>query len=219
MHLAQGLISSHPKISMKQATKSVCAPLLGISYIKGRYNRRWAEDCIHFNAKVLEYIRNTPSIKYIVMSSPYRDYTENTTSILTSSGEVKTGRQVSVQALHETVRTLKKLDKVPVIVSPTPQNGQNIGRCLTRAMMFQKPTNYCDINQEESDEYQYKVAQFIKEVENEVKVIWLKDSLCVGGVCKSTLNESMIYRDSGHLSKEGSAALGTQMRLYEQISK
>ena len=62
------------------------------------------------------------------------------------------------------------------------------------------------------------MLDFLREVERDAKVIWLADSICPKGQCNAGVGNVMVYRDSGHLSREGSAFVGRQMNLYQAIA-
>jgi hypothetical protein len=46
-------------------------------------------------------------------------------------------------------------------------------------------------------------------------VVFLTDFLCRGDTCHASLDDAFIYRDGGHLAKEGSAYLGEKMNFYQ----
>jgi hypothetical protein len=48
----------------------------------------------------------------------------------------------------------------------------------------------------------------LRAVEDEVAVYWLYEDVCNHGICDVMQDGVFIYRDGGHLSKEGSAYLG-----------
>ncbi len=54
-------------------------------------------------------------------------------------------------------------------------------------------------------------------MEKENHVIWLNDGLCIADVCKASFEGVFLYRDSGHLSREGSAYLGKRMELHKRL--
>ena len=58
---------------------------------------------------------------------------------------------------------------------------------------------------------------FVSGLESHVPVYWLKDDICTGTGCATYQDGRMIYRDAGHLSKEGSALLGERNNWYEAM--
>jgi len=66
---------------------------------------------------------------------------------------------------------------------------------------------------------QYAVFDFIKNIESDTSVVWLQDFLCTSGICKTSVNDILLYRDHEHLSHEGSAYLGKEMNFYSRLEK
>jgi hypothetical protein len=115
----------------------------------------------------------------------------------------------------DTVNKIKSLGKTPVIFSPTPQNGENVGRCLMKSVYFQEDSGLCDVSYSESLKRQTEVWAFLKEVSSKVKVVNLADFLCRDDTCRASFDDVFIYRDSGHLAHEGSAYLGAKLNFYQ----
>lgn len=69
-----------------------------------------------------------------------------------------------------------------------------------------------------ADARQKPVLDFLREVERDTKVIWMADGMCPNGRCHAGVGNVMVYRDSGHLSREGSSFVGMQMNLYQAIA-
>jgi peptidoglycan/LPS O-acetylase OafA/YrhL len=219
MHLAQGFLASNPEIKMIQKTLSGCGPFFNITQINSRYGRLAAEKCLENNDKVLTYLKDTPSINFIVLSSPFDRFVNDESTVLTKDGRVLQGNDVALKAMKDTIRVIKDLDKIPIVFSPPPQNGQNLGNCLKKASLFGESPSACDFNYFESRTQQANVWRFLKEIEEQVIVINLTDFLCSENICRASQDGIFIYRDAGHLSQEGSAYLGKRMDFFQQIIK
>ena len=217
MHLVQGLRSSKEGLQLVQKTVSMCGPFLDIAPVTGRYVPAWAEKCMRINDRVFEFLRNSPSIKYVVMSSPFRQYVGAGATVMTRDGQVVAGTEVAGQAMLSTLERIRQLGKTPVVFSPTPGNGHNIGRCLMRATLFDIPYSACDIDAADSSSRQAPVQDFLREVQAVAPVVWLHEGMCLEGVCKAALDGVFMYRDDGHLSHEGSAYLGRKMGFYRLL--
>jgi hypothetical protein len=70
MHLVPGLVATSTG-GVAQATKSVCGPFIGLAQVTAEYPREYAEHCIAFNDSVLAYLAKTPSVRVVVLSSPF----------------------------------------------------------------------------------------------------------------------------------------------------
>lgn len=214
MHLVQGLISSNPNIRLAQKTVSVCGPLLEIAPNNATYIRSWSEKCLSVNDKVFDYLKNTPSIKYVILSSPFGQYVNEGANVLTRDGTVVPGSEIALESMIETLRKIKALGKIPVVFSPTPQNGENFGNCLKKAAFLGENNSICNFPIAESFENQANVWHFLKALEKHVPVVWLSDFICKEDTCSTSFDNVFIYRDHGHLSHEGSAYLGKKMDFY-----
>jgi len=219
MHLTQGFVASNPDVRLVQKTVSMCGPILDIAPVTARYSRAWSDMCIETNDKVLQYIKNTSSIKYVVLSSIFLQYTDKDARILTRDGAVAPGAKISLDAMVNTVNIIKSLGKVPIIFSPTPQNSHNIGRCLAKSSYFNIDKTICDINLQDSYKYQSTVYTFLNNLESAAPLIWLNNGLCGSVHCKVSDRNTFIYLDAGHLSSEGSAYLGNKMNFYGLLRK
>jgi peptidoglycan/LPS O-acetylase OafA/YrhL len=215
MHLAQGFIASNPSVGLVQKTVSACGPFLGIAPTNAQFVRSWAEKCLSINDQVFEYLRQTPSIKYVVLSSPFGQFVGSDASVLTKDGRIVNGKAVAVDAMKDTLNKIRSLGKTPVIFSPTPQNGENVARCLMKAIFFNESAERCNVRYADSLKRQSDVWSFLKEIGLDVRVVYLTDFLCRDDTCRASLDDVFIYRDGGHLAHEGSAYLGAKMNFYQ----
>lgn len=164
---------------------------------------RSAEACREFNSRVLQLVREN---KYdvVVLSSPFGGVLGGEVKI--GTGEVKSSLQIAEvsEALRETVRLIRESGSRVVIVSPTPSSGWDIGQCLTRATYLDADEASCDFALDlEEDRF-----ELLRSLESYVAVYWLHEDICADGACDVMQDGVFIYRDTGHLSKEGSAYLG-----------
>lgn len=219
MHLVQGFIASKPDIKLVQKTISMCGPFFDIAPISAKSERAGAEKCLSANDKVFEYLKSNPSIKYVVMSSPFLQYVGQNSMVLTKDGGVVPANKIALDSMMETIRRIKDIGKIPIIFSPTPTNGEDIGRCLKKATFFGKDHAICNIDLMDTSKNQGDVWRFLKKIEKTASVVWLTDFLCSDNVCKASFGDKFIYRDTGHLSHEGSVYLGKNMDFYGRLKK
>lgn len=123
--------------------------------------------------------------------------------------------EIATKYLEKTISELEDMGITPVIFSTTPQTTENIGECLTRAEFYQSNMDECNFSR--GNLKNKHVFEFLKNIAKQHKVVFLDDYLCQDGYCRSHLEETYIYRDSGHLSHEGSALLGKNMNFYSFI--
>ena len=217
MHLAQGMLASAPSIALVQATRSVCGPVLGAAPVNAEYPAAWARECIRSNERVIRYLKNTRSIRYAVLASPFFRYVNSGDQLLLADGRLVESGEAGVAALRQTIATLKELGITPVLVAPPPKNDTDIGRCLINASRFDAAPARCNFGTADINSLTTRVYRTLRTLEPEAKVIWLHDGICGSQTCQAVIDDTFIYRDGGHLSHEGSALLGKRMGWYEMI--
>lgn len=218
MHLAQGLLSSNPDIAFVQATRSVCGPLLDVAPVNAQYPESWARDCIAHNARILEFIKSTPSLKYAVLGSPFFRYINPGDRLLLADGRVVESGESGVAALRRTIKTLKDIGVTPVVVAPPPKNGTDVGRCLLKAVRFGAAPETCNFPIGAINTLTTGVYRALAMLQPQVKVIWLHEAICQADDCRATMDGTFVYRDGGHLSHEGSALLGKKLNFYRAVT-
>jgi hypothetical protein len=217
MHLAQGLLASNPKLKMVQATKSVCGPVLGVAPVNHNFTKAWAKHCIENNDKVLEYIKNTKSLKYAVLSSPFDAYFEDGWSLLTKQGELVPNHELGLQRFKDTLHTLRSLGITPIVFSPPPRDGRDLGGCVAKAMLFHEDASLCNFPIEATAAWHKGLQPFLAQVERDAEVVYLSKVLCAGDTCSASIANTILYRDTGHLTHAGSALIGQRMNFNQLI--
>ena len=197
-----------------QKTVSVCGPFLDIAPINARFVRSWSEKCLSVNDRVYDYLKNSESIKYVVLSSSFGQYLGDDATVLSKDGVVHKGSDVALQSMLDTISKIRSIGKIPKVFSPTPQNGENIGRCVVKANFLGLDSSLCDVKLSDSLVGQANVWNFLSELKKHVTVVNLADFLCADDLCSSSMDNVFIYRDDGHLSHEGSAYLGKRFDFY-----
>lgn len=229
MHLVGGLVATTSK-GLVQATKSACGPFLSVSAFDsgGPYNRKWAEGCISFNDSVIDYLKKTPSIEVVVLSSTYERYQDGNQLIGKSAKqqgfvELAGGNTIAISALRTTIATVRAMGKKVVLVGPPPSSGFDVGRCseLKSSGKLFIGADYpsCEISEHRYHEDRASVLAFLEKVltDLDVSVVRIDDFLCREGICAVDLNGIFLYRDEGHLSNEGSRRLGILMGLSDRL--
>lgn len=215
MHLAQGLIASKPSVELQQHTMSVCTPVLGMAHVGGDYREDWAERCIEFNNQVFSWLLAHGSVDVVVLSSPFSQLLSP--SVLLEDGTLVQDPEFSfvANAIVDTAEAIRSTGARVVIVSPTPSSGWNNGQCLMRTVYFEADEASCDFPLE----LDTGVYELLRSVEDNVAVYWLHQDICAGDVCDVMQDGVFIYRDTGHLSKEGSAYLGRLNAWMEEFMR
>jgi hypothetical protein len=215
MHLVPGLLVENKDIA--QITKSVCGPIVGLAPVIGKYDSVWAKNCLAFNDLALDHLKAQPSITHVVLSANFSNYLEfDQYNYLIKEGLTKGSYPLFINAFKNTILEIKKLGMIPVVFTPLPQTGFNVGECLERmfgsALLLRES---CNISYDEALQYQNIINTALKEIESMAEVVWLKDYLCKDLECSAEIDGTFIYRDKGHLSVEGSIKLLKHLNIND----
>lgn len=225
MHLMSGLAATMPDdIGLIQATKASCGPFVGIAPVESiKVPEAWAKGCVEFNYTVLKYIKTSPSIETVVLSSPLNMHLDEKSEIYSVSDFDKGDKaETLLNSMNATVDLLRSYGKKIVIVSPPPRNGSDIVRCLTSreilVVSFNKQKS-CDISKDSYQEFSKKELGVLNEINHShnVPVMYLDRYMCDDSVCISTIDNVFMYKDTGHLTVDGSIKLFKKTSLTNDI--
>lgn len=218
MHLVDAVRTAHPDAQLLQLTRSYCGPVLGIAPVSHKFPPAAARECLDFNGRSLEVITRTPSIRYAVLSSPFSQYLDEATNFMTEEGAVDPDAKQLVESFLRTLDTLVAAGIEPVVVSPPPTTGRDLGQCVIRSRRFGEDATQCDFERGGFEARSAEVLGFLKAIEAYHRVIWLADWICNDHVCRASVGDVIRYRDAGHLSREGAAELGRRIRFLPGLS-
>lgn len=213
MHLVQGIMASEDSVPLQQHTMSVCTPVLGIAVVNGKYREDWAQKCLEFNEQVISWLRQQNSVDLVILSSPFSQLLGK--SVLLDNGELMLDPNVRFVAdrILNTAQKIRETGAHVIIVSPTPRSGWDNGQCLARSLYYGMNEASCNFALDTDTEY----FALLRAVADNVAVYWLHEDFCENGTCDVLQDNIFIYRDSGHLSKEGSAYLGRENDWLENF--
>lgn len=213
MHLADALKSSETAVAFRQQTFSNCPPILGLApFAPPRYSEKWGAGCLAHNQKVLQWLARQEGYELVVLASPFRMGQQ----LQFTEGVQPADRERYLRQMKETVTTLRHMGKKPVFVSPPPAAGYDMGRCWARMSLADR-SDYCDFHYADASIHTIETDQLMQEVSGFAPVLFLKDLVCSDGVCVTDINGVPLYRDVGHFSMAGSAALGSRSNLAGMI--
>ena len=220
MHLVKGIMASNPEAKIIQMTKYVCGPFLNISpIINPDYPVAWSKECHNFNQQVHEWLINNNSVKYAVLSSPFSQYLSEDAFILNNEGEqIAADAKTIIKEFEHTLDTLESLGVKPIVFSPPPANGSNLGRCLIQADWKGESLGACNFTKEKMTDIRNTVFNFLQSVSKKHAVVRLDDYMCEGNTCNTHIDSTYLFRDEGHLSHEGTELLGEKHNFYASIT-
>jgi hypothetical protein len=218
MHLVDGIVESEPDVKLIQMTMSGCGPLFDIAPVRiGEYTENWARRCIEFSNEVEAYLSLPHSVRYAVLSSPFDQYLSRGAKLYVEGKVVPATADLVEQRFLSTLNWLAAAGVTPVVVSPPPRNGRDIPLCLARSVWLGLAEDDCSISVQDFSKDQQNALRFLERIAQEFRVVFLPDYLCDGENCKVKLDEDYVYRDAGHLSRQGSRHLGMDMDFYRLV--
>jgi peptidoglycan/LPS O-acetylase OafA/YrhL len=213
MHAWQAISQNQPQLSTVQMTVSGCGPILDIAPIDSNHFPKWGQNCIATNDKVMQYLKQHRSIKYAVLSSSLNEYVGAGQQVVSRDGVVNFGQDVTFERFEKTLRTIKSLGVKPIIIAPPPSNGSDTGQCFLKSALFGSNSGKCQFSESEALLYQAPERQLLHRIESDYEVIWFDKAICENDICLPQRNGVWLYRDSGHLSIEGSKLLGQTLQF------
>lgn len=216
MHLVDGIISSNPSARLVQMTRHTCPPFLNFALVEAPSRPKpVAEDCTRFNLAVLEYLKNTPTIKTVVLSANLNRYAKSGALALVDGAVISSNTRLLGDALLETMHSLHDHGIAVVFIDALPRDGRNVADCVSRHRWFNLNASGCDIAKSDADKYVLNTYPIIDRVREEYPIVEFKYFLCTHETCRVTApDDVIIYRDEGHLSHEGSKYLGQMLGFY-----
>ncbi|WP_033054811.1 SGNH hydrolase domain-containing protein, partial [Sinorhizobium meliloti] len=117
---------------------------------------------------------------------------------------------------------VRALGRRVVVVAPPPVASFDIGDCLERkargSLMLGRYSD-CKIYVSDYRRMRSRTLELLNQVamKADVEVISYHDFLCDHTTCKTEIDGTFLYRDSGHLSYEGSEVIARKTRLAERL--
>lgn len=219
MQLAPGILASNPDARIVQMTKSVCGPFFDVAPIaEPNYPVYWSQECLSFNQQIREWLREN-AVKYAVVSSPFSQYLLPDEKVLLRNGEIVNANiDLAVQEFEKTLAELQSLGIEPIVVSPPPANGLDLGQCVARAEWMGLPQNKCDFQAAQMSPKRVSAYQFMDAIQEQYRVLRLDQLMCHNEVCQAFADNTMLYRDARHLSQAGAVLLGQKYDFYGIIT-
>jgi peptidoglycan/LPS O-acetylase OafA/YrhL len=231
MHLVGAVAQSRQVV---QATRNACAPLLGLAPMerlpKAGYDRGWAADCIAYNDSVLDYLRRTPSVRTVVVSSIFEQMLDDANFSLLErepGGGLRPmdAAQAPVQAaLARTVAQVRALGRQVVLVAPPPKGGFDMGTCVERLQSGLPVLGVaadCSISPGAYLASNEPVVRFVRDAaaRADVGLIDFEACLCREGSCRTTLGDVLVYADGGHFSHAGAVQVAETCGIAQSIAE
>ena len=214
MALAPALAAGAIDQPFVQFTKPACSPVADIAYIDVQHPSGFSQGCIDFNDKVLNWIRNEGDIDYVIMSSALGIY-DHVTYRRDGTVFEKGNNQLLKEEMLKTERMIKAAGAMPIFISPPPRTGYDLSRCGVASLVFSESGD-CSFKVSDESRSSLAILSFLRSLD-EVGYVDLPSLLCRDGICQTMIDGRFIFRDSGHLSHEGSELIGAKLGLATLI--
>jgi hypothetical protein len=214
MALAPALAAGAIDQPFVQFTKPACSPVADIAYIDVQHPSGFSQGCIDFNDKVLNWIRNEGDIDYVIMSSALGIY-DHVTYRRDGTVFEKGNNQLLKEEMLKTERMIKAAGAMPIFISPPPRTGYDLSRCGVASLVFSESGD-CSFKVSDESRSSLAILSFLRSID-EVGYVDLPSLLCRDGICQTMIDGRFIFRDSGHLSHEGSELIGAKLGLATLI--
>ena len=197
---------------------AVCGPILGLAPIVDAYRGHWSADCLAFNESVIDWLGRHPSVRYVVLASPFAQYLDPANAYLVDGRVTGVDGQRFALALRATLARLATMGIRPVVFAPPPNNGVSNGRCLVYATLFGDDLAVCDFAPDSVLDAHRRAIEQLRALDGEFEVVWLDAAICAGGTCRSSMGDVFVFGKGSHLSHEGAALLGRRMGFFRAIT-
>lgn len=214
MALAPALAAGAIDRPFIQFTKPACSPIADIAYTDKDHPPGWSQGCIDFNDKVLSRIRDDGNIDYVIMASALGIYDHAT---YRRDGTIEKGDiPLLKEKMLKTARMIEAAGATPIFIAPPPRTGYDLSKCGVELLVFSEHGN-CSFKVNDESQISLAILGFLGSIKKDIGYVDLPSLLCRAGVCQTMVDGRFIFRDSGHLSHEGSELIGARLGLATLI--
>lgn len=219
MHWVPGLAASG--FEFRQATKSVCAPVLGIAPVLANYGEIWGNRCIAFNDSVMRHLeRPDRSEQLVLLASTFTGFASQ---VFDGQRTLDADQDRVVAAFVATISRLREAGIAVAILAPLPSPGVDLGACLEKAAYGRHAADDllasdCSFELDVSRERGAAALGLLGAIRREtaIEIVRPSDVLCSAGRCVASLDGVPLYRDALHLTRPGSEILVRRLRARLQ---
>jgi peptidoglycan/LPS O-acetylase OafA/YrhL len=228
MQLVNGLMESSPEpLTLQQATRSTCAPLLSMTY---KTTPGGAKNCIDFNRSVLAELQQSESIEIVVLSARWNHYLRPNVELSVFDGNgIKEffsdqAPEALERSLNETIQSIRSLGKRVILIDAPPSTNYDISRCIERSrrqLLTLGAVSDCAIPNDDYRQLRLSSNEIIDAVAQRLKVsiLHFDEYLCSETECRTQMDGSILYRDNIHFSREGALKIMREMGLVTRIQQ
>lgn len=207
MHIVAAVRAALPVgLALRQMALPSCGPIPSVTMVSTAAE---TEACARFNDEVLSWLASDPGIETVILSSPFAWLATASLTLRHDDGTEAPGSlETAIEALSDTIAALQALGLRVIVISPPPNPGWNIGRCLVNQSIKGASLSQCDFAHNALSGPTGLAYEILAGIEAMAPVIWLDRSICPDDICRASIDDVYLYRDTGHLSNTGSGWLG-----------
>jgi hypothetical protein len=215
MHFVQALQSSKTQATFITQTKSTCAPIIGFAPKLSNSSNEWAAQCNVVNTKFKKFLLAS-GITTVILASNWTNTIGADQVLVDAKGHRHTAGSIAVRALQRNIADLKASGLRVVVLLNPPTNGKDLGACLESSIAYRHPLSGCDFKKEDS--LVTKVNDVVRSYSSSADLIFDPAAvICSSSKCLASSGDVLIYRDTFHISREGSAYIGRKYDLMKTI--
>jgi peptidoglycan/LPS O-acetylase OafA/YrhL len=221
MHLVNGLSASSENRLVWQATRPGCGPFLDIGPRRRSDSVTLPRLCLA-DSQIVQALApsQATSLRLVVLSSSFWRYLDPNVQLISDDFDRAGDPRIALAEFRKTQAFFESLSLPIVVISPLPQTGGNIGRCIAQARLRGAPLTRCNFKTSAFSNAYKQTIRFLQSLETSgIPIIFLQDFLCTNDECIVSHEGRSLYADDSHLSKYGSEYLGKllteQLKQYE----
>jgi len=172
---------------------SGCPPIVGYS----NASRKTLVTCFDYNQSVIDYLES------IEDTSDKRVYL----SLSTALADTK-----NLDLFSTTLQRLKSKGFTVIVISPTPVNVNTL-HCIKRQARNNGQYSDCQFNINEISNQSLFTSLSTISTQQDITLVDLRDFICEKERCGVSKQDTILYRDNGHLSNESSTKLADFLRI------
>lgn len=176
-----------------------CLPINKVAYVDDAMKRQFSYCDKGLNQKTFEFIAQTPTLKYIIMTANWKRYD---TDVL--------NRDVVQQ-----VCKLKTLNRTPILIGPVPSPNYDVPRQWGRLELKQREIIdtmvFPHASSKDVENIFHSLIQRIESSCGAVRYVMPSQTYCEKGNCFAVKNGSALFVDNVHLSRTGALMMQDQL--------
>ncbi len=219
-HLYSGLADQ--QVSVINIGRNSCVPLYNVGF-----GESGAECPLGYMNPLLDFALTDEHIKVIALASRFAAQVEGSGydarmkirpgSIKLFSANQQGNAQVFRDALRTTLQKLTGSGKIVVVILDIPELGFNPKACVRPVTWLTGRKSPCALARADFDSRTRQYRTLIDEVRKDFPSVRIFDApalFCDQDFCWATVDGKMLYRDSDHLSLEGSNRVANQLAPF-----